>query len=340
MKTISINIVTKNSLKNLIELYKSINEQDYLKTLIEVLVVDGGSKDKTREFCQKNSIRFIEAGYPENQEARRWIGINNSINEIVIMLDSDNILPKKNWITSMIEPFNNDENIKAAYTKWYCYSNVLSFYDRYNALMGGNDPIAYLLGKNDRNELFDNNTKKESCIIVYKKKNYDVIKFFVNSMPVIGCNGFLARRSYLLRSKIKNPESFFHTDVHYDLISENPDIHFAITNNCIIHKTSESLILNLRKRFIYKLIYSDDDKLASLRRYKIFNIYNKKDFISLVKVIIFSLLIIPYILSSLIKIYKTKKIEWIIHPFVIFSFLILYSFSYSVKIINKLKFTK
>jgi glycosyltransferase involved in cell wall biosynthesis len=149
MRSVSVIIVTKNSENTLPLCLGRLAMQDYDLSKVEVLVVDGGSADKTRDIAAANGARVIEGGFPGNPEPRRYIGLIHAQNEIVLYLDSDNLMPDKHWLRDMVEPFR-DASIMVSFTQWYGIDKGMSLINQYYSMIGGNDPVVYYLGKNDR----------------------------------------------------------------------------------------------------------------------------------------------------------------------------------------------
>ena len=139
MNTISIVIPTYNSEKTLTECLESINNQDYPGEKIEIIIADGGSTDKTLEIAKRytgkiffNPLRTGEAG--------KAVGIKHAKGEIVALIDSDNILPSKDCLRRMVEPFEDSE-IAGSEPLYYTYRRGDGYITRYCALMGMNDPL-------------------------------------------------------------------------------------------------------------------------------------------------------------------------------------------------------
>jgi len=97
--SISIITPTYNSAKTLASCLDSIKNQDY-KGDIEIIIADGGSTDSTLEIAQK----YTDKIYPnplKTGEAGKAAGVKHARNEIIALIDSDNILPSGDWLSSM-----------------------------------------------------------------------------------------------------------------------------------------------------------------------------------------------------------------------------------------------
>ncbi len=100
---ISIVMPTLNSSRTLGECLSSIRGQDYTQGALEIIIIDGGSSDSTESIAQNFGARFIkEPGRKDNPEARKAIGLSNAKKELIAFIDSDNILPHKDWLKRMI----------------------------------------------------------------------------------------------------------------------------------------------------------------------------------------------------------------------------------------------
>jgi len=89
---VSVVITTKNEEKNIENCLRSIKEQTYPQELIEIIVVDNNSTDRTKEIARKYTDKVYDKG-PE-RSAQRNYGINLSKGEYFLFLDADMILDK------------------------------------------------------------------------------------------------------------------------------------------------------------------------------------------------------------------------------------------------------
>lgn len=320
--TISIIVVSKNSEKTIGECLKRLRAQSYDQSLMEILIVDGGSTDNSTEIASNYGAKIIDGGYPDNQEARRYIGGRAAKGKILLYLDTDNYIPHEKWLEKMLEPFIKS-HVSASFTRWYEPSLMLPAIDRYYALLGGNDPIAFCLGKHDRVP-FGDYSLPAGAKLQTRAENYDVVTFSLSNLPTLGCNGFLLRKECFDLLEIKDPEFFFHTDIHVDLIQINVEISYAIVNDSIIHASGGSLLNNQLKRVKYKfLLY---DRLSSYRRYKVFDSKSVVDLIKLSYTIISAFTFVIPLLRAFYWFTKTNRWEWFFHPVALLSSVVMYSF--------------
>ena len=97
--SISIITPTYNSAKTLISCLESIKNQDYGGE-IEIIIADGGTTDATLEIAR----RYTDKIYPnplKTGEAGKAVGVKHASGEIIALIDSDNILPSRDWLSRM-----------------------------------------------------------------------------------------------------------------------------------------------------------------------------------------------------------------------------------------------
>lgn len=230
----------------------SIRQQDY-QGVVEIITADGGSTDGTKEILGKYNCKIVEerSGNPERAKA---VALKQARGELVLLIASDNILPKKNWLKIMVNSLIKEPRAVAAYPWRYAYRKEDTSLNRYFALMGANDPVAWFMGKADR----------KGWGGAEDKVKYRLVKFTPENMPTLGDNGVLVWREKLLKAQV-DEQHFSHIDVFYDIVSLGMN-QFVVVNKEIIHDTGESLVKFLRKRFRYmKGLYLGQLKM---RRYK------------------------------------------------------------------------
>ena len=139
MKSASIVIAAYNEEKYIGNCLKSIFELDYDKDLVEVIVVDNNSKDRTLEIAQKFSIKVLK----EKKKGPSWArntGIAIAKNEIIVFIDAD-VVVTKYWLKNLIAPFQDAKicavggkilPMKENYISNYLGHSILGRYQKYN----------------------------------------------------------------------------------------------------------------------------------------------------------------------------------------------------------------
>lgn len=319
LPSISIVIPTLNSERPLRQCLRSVLEQDYPREKIEILIVDGGSTDGTRELARGSKAKVIVSEEDrQDQEKRKGIGLLDASNEIVAFIDSDNVLPHKGWLRRMVRPFLENGEIVATQPLRYTYDRSQSLLNRYFALFGVNDPVPYYLNKRDRLSWAE-----DSWNLLGKAKDmgdYYLVNFEPEEVPTLGGNGFLVRREAILKVA-SDPSRFFHIDVNYDLISLGHNT-YGIVKEGIIHLTGNTFWGFLRKRMAYMRQYYFKSKRA--RRYKL---YTPRDRWALLKFILYSLTVIKPLWDSLKGYRKVRDRAWFLHPLACLSIVVIYGFS-------------
>jgi glycosyltransferase involved in cell wall biosynthesis len=329
LPSLSIIIVSLNCESVIRECLNRIISQNYPNKLIEILLIDGGSVDKTLDIAKEYPVNIINAGYPENQEARRSIGLTLAKNNILVYIDMDNFLPDKEWLLDMVRPFLEDDRIFATQTLRYTYVQKDTALNRYFALFGVNDPIPYYFNKRDRLSWAESKWALPGTVIKETEKYY-VVEFNIKRFSTMGCNGFLIKKEVLLQSKHSH-ETFFHTDVLYDLLEKGFN-RYGIVKTSIWHVTGSTFFSSLKKRYVYMQVHYQ--KMGPQRRYKIYDSRKMIDNLQLFKYIFYTLTFIKPLYDSFRGFIKIRDIAWFLHPFICFSFFVVYVFSF---IKNKIK---
>ena len=129
--SVSIVMPTLNSMRTLDACLKSIREQNYPQEKIEIIIIDGGSTDATKQTAEKYNCKFIEGGYKDNQEPRKGIGLLNASKDLVAYIDSDNILPDSEWMNQSVKPFLEISDLTGAETLRYGLMPGFAYFNRY-----------------------------------------------------------------------------------------------------------------------------------------------------------------------------------------------------------------
>jgi glycosyltransferase involved in cell wall biosynthesis len=109
---ISVIIGTKNEERNIEACLESILAQTYPRENIEIIVVDNGSSDKTKEIALKYTKKVFSRG-PE-RSAQKNFGVEEAKGEYFIYLDADMILGE-NVMKECVEKILSDRGIAALY---------------------------------------------------------------------------------------------------------------------------------------------------------------------------------------------------------------------------------
>ncbi len=318
LPSLSIIIPSYNCQEVLKQCLDSIALQDYPSDRLEVIAIDGGSEDDTIKVAESYNAKIIKSDH-RDQEYNRIIGLFQSKGDIVIFLDSDNFLPHNRWLLNMILPMLEDPDIVATQPLLYHYQQTYSILNRYFALTGVNDPVGgYYLKKRDRFSY-----KDEEWNIYGKaedKGEYYKVRFHPNQVPSLGANGYLARRSALLKLNI-DPATAHHMDINYDLIQAGYDT-FAMVKETIIHHSS----ISLGSFFVKKLVFARRHHLRESHPRKC-PVYDGslRDNMRILRFIIDTIIALPHIIYALKGYRKVKDRAWFLHPLICWIFLLVYT---------------
>lgn len=258
--------------QNLKDLIASIKAQDFPQDQIEILVITEG-----------------------DSEQAKGIGIKRAKGEICAMFCADNFITDKKLFFWAHKGLSEHPEWSAVFPDRYKYVKEDNSLNRYFSLIGGNDPICWFLGKNDR---------LPHVSSLFRTANYK---------PSYGCNGFFYRASDI---KGTNLDNYYPMDNALEV----PGKIVQMGSDAIWHRTSDNLITFLKKRYKYaRDLFSDREN----RRWRIID--QREDKIKLFLFILSTITIIPCLITSIRGFIKIRDWAWFWHWPVCFGFLVTYS---------------
>jgi len=317
LPSISIVIPTYNSERTLAQCLESIARQDYPREKIEIIIADGGSRDKTLEIAKKFGVDRILHNRLRTGEAGKAVGVEAAKNEIILLQDSDNILNERDWLRRMVEPFD-DASIIGAEPLCYTYRKEDSFITRYCALLGMNDAICLYLGNYDR---YSYVTGKWTELLVKTRDNGDylLLELDERNIPTIGANGFLVRARAL--KKVDYEPYLFDIDVVYQLIGMGQN-RFAKVKIGIVHLFADNFGMFMRKTYrrIRDYLFYEKQKM---RKYP----WRRQGRLRLLTFVLNTLLTIPIVKDSVKGYRKMPDKAWAFHLLACWTTLVIYTLS-------------
>jgi len=290
--------------------------------LIEILVMDGGSTDATASVAQKYGVFFIRRAdrpyWVLNAEARMGLGVTMAKGDIVAFIMSDNFLPTADWLRTMVRPFQENPAIVLTQTLHYAYDRSLALLDRYAALMGVSDPVAYYLDKRDRMSQTEDTWRVAGEVC--DRGWYLEVRLRPDGLPPMGCNGALFRRDILKYAQC-GPELFRHSDVVADLVRQGYDS-VGIVRNDIIHANGDTFVRAMKKRLAYFRSLRPTNEAP--RRYLLFDAHNGRGVRRLLLFVFYSLTLIKPTWDACAGYLKIRDSAWFMNPVLCMSMTIAY----------------
>lgn len=304
---ISFIICTYNSEKLIKKCLDSILMQKGKK---EIIIVDGGSDDRTleilREYKKKVIVINNKKRLPEGRGFGKWLGWQKAKGEFVAIVDHDNEL-SENWISNMIEPFSNKEVFGVACKLRLDKNDSLT--NKYVALQGTDPFMAY--------RSLDGiiNLRK----IGMEKGRYTLVKIRKENIMITGGNCFIYRKKYLdaLGGYTKDTENISR------LVNDGKNI-LAFSNKASTHHLAVTGFLDfLRRKKRWAESYNTGKSEFSYLSTRL----ERKEFIVN---LFYIFAILPNILVAARQIARTGEKAWIMHPLLSFITAFIYAF-YTIK---------
>lgn len=249
MKTPSISIVTPtlNATAVLRAYARGILAQDYPRTKLEIIIADGGSTDGTVELARrlfKDLKLKLQKNLLKTGEAGKSVGLKAARGELVLFLDSDNILVGTSWLRRMVEPFN-DPAIVGAEPWQFVARRGDGAMTRYTALLGMSDPLLYFLGNYDHLSVLSRRISGLPLAITDRGR-YMSFPIDPTALPTIGANGAMLRRALFAGF---SDDYLFDIDMLYKKVRRGKKLDYAKVKIGIVHLFSGNFWGFIRKQY-------------------------------------------------------------------------------------------
>jgi glycosyltransferase involved in cell wall biosynthesis len=217
---VSVVIPTLNAEKYLAECLAALRDQDYPAELVEILLIDAGSTDRTLEIAQAHGVDRVLANPLRTGEAGKAVGLRAARHDLLCMVDSDNVVVGDDWLRRMVAPFEDEEVVSSEALRWD-YRREDHFINRYQALTGINDPLALFVGNYDRwSELTGRWTDYPHRS--EQRDSWERVELDPRYVPTMGANGYIVRRRAL--EVVPVDDYLFDIDFVYDLVQRGERI--------------------------------------------------------------------------------------------------------------------
>lgn len=301
--TISVVVPTLNSQRTLEVSLNSIVKQDYPGS-VEMVLADGGSIDATLKIAKSFGAKIVRNNL-KTGEAGKAVGAAHARGKILAFVDSDNVLPDKNWLRRMVQPFLDDPDIIASEPLYFSYRRNDHWLTRYFALLGMGDPLNLFIGNYDKYS-FVTDRWTDLDIPSEDKGHYLLLKLGYE-IPTIGANGFLIRKSALKEYPVK--DYLFDIDVIRFLVQRTSVVKVAKVKIGIVHLFAGNIATFVRKqrRRIRDYFYFQKAGLRVESDIQRLNSGKKRFVLACVAVL-------PLILQTAAGFLRKVDTAWLFHP--------------------------
>lgn len=244
---LSIVITTYNSERTLEKVLVSLFDQTYPKDKMEILVIDGGSNDKTLIIAKKFGCKVFK-NPKTDQVFGKFIGYKKAKGELLLLIDSDEVLESKNSVELKADSILMNEKVKVSISsglkKPRSYPDINYYLNEFG------DPFSYFMYRNSKDPRFFLSQLRTKYVKVYEDSKRVVFDFSGSSTaPFIELTA-MAVMVNLKYIKGKLPQVFrkppLHTHLFY-LLNTNGNLFAVMKHDPVIHYSVATIGGYLRK---------------------------------------------------------------------------------------------
>ena len=235
--TLTIAIPTYNEEKDLKQCLGAIANQTYNKDLVQIIIVDNYSEDKTleiaNEFSSKINIKIIKNKI-KDAEVSKKLAFDNSDSDLFMYLDADMTFSSAEFLEKMIFPFQDDDKIAGNFVRFIPNKN--------------HPPLTRALSYDEfqRDPIFKFFTVGIKQVLVENKGPYWLCKCTPDKIPP---QGLMIYRKNLISEYAKTQDQLIDNEIPAVLV-ENKNYYFAYVPSVGV----EHLLLRSLKELWHKRV--------------------------------------------------------------------------------------
>ena len=315
LPSIDIIMPTLNAASILPSCLAAIRMQDYPAAKVRIIVADGGSTDDTRKIAQNFGATVCDNPL-KTGEAGKAAALRQSHADLVAMVDSDNLLPDRNWLKKIVAPFADPDIIGSEPIR-FTYRRPDGLITRYSALIGMNDPLCLFLGNYDKESLITGRWTNLS-LREQKEDGYRKVWLKAGRLPTIGANGTVFRRRIL--EPLQNDPYLFDIDILAHAVAQQPPA-IAKVDVGIIHLYGGSdvrLFVRKQHRRVQDFLFHRAQKV---RKYT----WSQRSYAGYLYFIVSCVLIVPLFWQAYKGYRRRPDRAWWFHPVACWITLLVYA---------------
>lgn len=296
---ISIAIPVLNEEKNIGKILKSIFDQNYPISRLEVFVVDNGSTDKTLEIAKNFPVKILNNPVLDAQYGKMMV-FNKCTGEYFTYFDADVELRNDQYFNQLLKPLLEDKSIVASFTKMYVSPSdgPLTRFLTFDSLQ--RDPIYEFFSPSIESTI--TSTHNGYFICTYKPSRIP---------PAALC---LFRLTCLKRTSIAKSDKFMDLDNLAVLVASGYSQFAYVPQAGFYHHHIFSLKELIRKRL--RNISRNYIPNLGRRYYTWFKSNKPLDIFKIILLIIYANLFIPALLRGIIRSFIHKDPAGLLEPIV------------------------
>ena len=243
---VSIVMPTFNSARTIEKSLQSISEQDYPRSSVEILLLDGGSTDETLKIGERYGAIAIPNPKTQ-QEYGKFIGLNEANGEFIIFLDSDEVFCNQNAIAKRVNLFKSNSKIGMVLTGGYQHTPGTSPINDYINMFS--DPFAFYMNRissdahiftQDMIKKFNADAECNGGYVLNFKKN--------KSLPLIDlCAGnTISKKIFTPEYGLDKANLSLIPTMFYAIVEKGISV-AVLNNDAILHYSADTIKNYLRK---------------------------------------------------------------------------------------------
>ncbi len=246
---ITIIIATYNSERTLERTLISIRNQTIDQKTLEILIVDGGSTDKTLTLAKDFKCKIIKNPMVEPINAK-YLGFLKAQGKYVIGLDHDEVFINTKSLEERLKIFSQDKRVKAIHSSGYITPDHSSPINYYINEFG--DPFSFFIYRLTKDFRFFLPSLRKRYKVIHDDNNYILIKTSAAEgrlplMEVLAAGGMVDKK-FLMENfgKLSKDKILFLPNLLVHLLSRKPYI-AVMKNDPLYHYSSENVSKYLKK---------------------------------------------------------------------------------------------